>query len=258
MHGESESASEQPLVLPGIHRIGAAEPLTWLKKGWEDIKATHYRGVFYGAAFAVMGYLITWLYATQWQLTMGLIAGFFLMGPFLCTGIYDLSRQREQGETISLTRSLICWLRNTGSIAMFALLLTFLMIVWARLSVILFALFSSHDFPTLSGILTHVLSFDNLTFVLVWLGVGFVFASLVFAVGVVSAPMMLDQQCYTSNAVFTSVRCVISNPLPLYVWAFLVVVIIGFSLVTGFLPLLITAPLIGHASWHAYRALVVQ
>ena len=135
---------------------------------------------------------------------MGMMAGFFLMGPFICTGIYELSRQKERREELSLVRSWTAWFRNWKSIGFFAAMLTFFMIVWARVSVVLFALFASHDYPTVQSMLDQIISFQNIEFILVWMGVGFVFASLVL-----------------------------------------------------FMPLMvITAPLVGHATWHAYRELV--
>ncbi len=249
-------AEELPPPMPTINQLGADAPLEWLKRGWADLLATRFRGCFYGLVFILMGYAIVWVYATKWQLTMGLIGGFFLMGPFLCTGIYDLSRQREQNGKASLLQSLTCWSRNLSSLAFFAIILTFAMIVWARVSLILFALSSSTSFPTVKGVLSQIFSLNNPQFLLLWGGVGFIFASFVFAVGVVAAPMMLDRKSDTLMAVFSSVRSVITNPKAMYVWALMVVVIIGLSLVAGFLPLVITAPLVGHATWHAYRDLV--
>jgi hypothetical protein len=79
---------------PGRHR----RAVRWLARGWDDFRQTGMRGAFYGVVFALMGSLIALVYATRWQLTMGLTAGFFLIGPFVCTGIYELSRQRARGE----------------------------------------------------------------------------------------------------------------------------------------------------------------
>jgi uncharacterized membrane protein len=189
---------------------------------------------------------------------MGLTAGFFLMGPFICTGIYELSRQRERGEPLSLIKSWTAWFRNWKSIAFFAAMLTFFMVVWARVSVVLFALFAAHDYPTLQSILSQIVSERNLEFLLVWLGVGFVFASLVFAVSVVSVPLLLDRGTDTLEAVFASARALWANPMACLVWGLLIVALIGTSLFV-FMPLLvITAPWVGHATWRAYKGLVAQ
>ena len=79
-------------------RLPALAPLAWLAAGWDDFRSTGYRAAFYGLVFAAMGWAIGFVYETQWQLTMGLTAGFLLLGPFVCAGIYELSRQRERGE----------------------------------------------------------------------------------------------------------------------------------------------------------------
>jgi len=247
-----------PPRAPAVRRIGAGAPFQWLVRGWNDLVASGFRGVFYGAIFALMGLLISVVYAVRWQLTMGLTAGFFLLGPFVCTGVYELSRQLERGERVGLFATFTCWRRNLGAIAFFAAILTFVMIVWARVSVVIFALFSTAALPTLQDVILQILSLSNLEFVLVWGGAGFVFASLVFAISVVSIPLMLDRRTDTMVAIFTSVRTLFANALPLYLWALLIVVVIGASLLLWMLPLVITAPLIGHATWHAYRALLEQ
>ncbi len=236
--------------------VGSA--FQWLAQGWKDFMQTGMRGTYYGACFAVMGFAIVMVYGTLWQATMGLTAGFFLMGPFICTGIYELSRQRERGEPLSLIKSWTAWFRNWKSIAFFAAMLTFFMVVWARVSVVLFALFAAHDYPTLQSMLSQIVSERNLEFLLVWLGVGFVFASLVFAVSVVSVPLLLDRGTDTLEAVFASARALWANPTACLVWGLLIVALIGTSLFV-FMPLLvITAPWVGHATWRAYKGLVAQ
>ena len=154
----------------------------WLGQGWNDFMCSGMRAAYYGAFFALMGYAIGYIYGSFWQATMGVTAGFFLMGPFICCGVYDLSRQRDRGEPQSLVKSWFSWTRNWKSIAFFAAMLTFFMVVWARVSVVLFALFASHDYPSLQSMLGQIVSVQNLGFLLVWAGVGFVFASIVFAI----------------------------------------------------------------------------
>ncbi len=243
-------------LLPAGRNVPLGAPFRWLARGWADLRSTGFRGAFYGAVFVAMGFAIAAIYATRWQLTMGMIAGFFLVGPFVCTGIYELSRQRERAEPVDLAASFSCWRRNLGAIAFFAAILTFAMIVWARVSVVTFALFSNTDFPTMQGVIRQIFSFENPEFLLVWVGVGFVFATLVFAISVVSVPMMLDRRIDTMLSIFTSVRALFTNAAPLSLWAALIVLLIGASLLLWFVPLVLTAPLVGHATWHAYRDLV--
>jgi len=107
------------------------------------------------------------------------------------------------------------------------------------------------------SMITQIVSLRNLEFILVWLGVGSVFATLAFAVSVVSVPMLLDRPVDTMEAIFTSVQALWENLAACLVWAVLVVVLIGSALVF-FKPLLVLfAPWVGHATWKAYQALVV-
>lgn len=231
--------------------------LNWLKDGWSDMVATRFAGLFYGLIFTSIGYLLEFVYGTFWKASMGLTTGFFLMGPVICTGIYALSRQLQHGESISLTQSWTAWRVNWKSIGLFAVILTFLMIVWARVSVVLFALFASHDYPNLQNMLSQIVSLQNLEFMIVWTGVGAGFASLAFAISVVSIPMLLDRETDTMEAIFCSLTALWNNLWPCLVWAALVVLLIGISLFV-FKPLLIvTAPWVGHATWKAYQHLLV-
>jgi uncharacterized membrane protein len=232
-------------------------PLTWLIRGFADMRATYFAGCFYGLVFVILGYSLSLVYANFWKATMGLTASFFLLGPIVCTGLYDLSRQLQKGEGVSLQKSITAWLPNWKMMGFFAVILTFLMIVWARVSIVIFALFADHEYPHMESLISQIASFKNLEFLLVWASVGAIFASLAFAVSVVSVPMLLDRSIDTLEAIFTSANALWNNTLVCLVWAAMIVCLIGLALVF-FKPLLvITAPLIGHATWHAYQALVM-
>lgn len=232
--------------------------LSLLAEGANEMRATRFAGVAYGIIFVLMGYAIAIIYQHVWQMTMGLSAGFFLMGPFICCGIYELSRQRELNEKASLLGSVFCWSRNWKSIAFFAAILTFFMIVWARVSVVLFALLATHDYPNLNNMINKIMSADNLPFLLVWGLVGFVFSSIAFAISVVSVPMMLDRGADTIEAIATSAVALWSNPAAMLAWALVIVVLIGASLVFFLPALALTAPLIGHTTWKVYKAFVPE
>lgn len=238
---------------------GPMPPMTvfsLLARGASDMRATGFLGVAYGVVFVLMGYAVAILYQHVWQLTMGLTAAFFLLGPFICCGIYELSRQRERGERLNFGATLTCWMRNWKSVAFFAAILTFFIVIWVRVSVVLFALFATHNYPQLNDMLSKIISMDNLEFMAVWTAVGFVFASLVFAMSVVSMPMMLDRGSDTIESIAASAIALWNNPGAMLLWALTITVLIGASLVF-FLPLLaLTAPLVGHTTWQMYKALV--
>ena len=229
-----------------------------LVEGARDMRATGFAGVAYGIVFVLMGYAIAEVYRQVWQMTMGLTAAFFLMGPFICCGIYDLSRQKALTGKAALRASLSCWSRNWKSIAFFAATLTFFMIVWARVSVVIFALFAKHTYPTLTDMVGNILSGDNLAFLLVWGVAGLAFASLVFATSVVSMPMMLDRDADTMEAIGASAITLWNNTGAMLVWAGVITVLIGLSLVFFLPSLALTATLVGHTTWKVYKALVPE
>ncbi len=228
----------------------------WLSQGFDDMRATQFKGTYYGLVFTIVAYIISFIYETYWKATMGLTASFFLMGPIVCTGIYDLSRQLQNDGKASLIRSTTAWFRNWKSIGFFAVMLTFLMIIWVRVSIVLFALFASHEYPDMRSLIGQIVSFKNIEFLIAWMCVGSVFASLAFALSVVSVPMMLDRSCDTLEAIFTSANALWNNTLVCFVWAMCIVMLVGAALLFFKPMLIVVAPWVGHATWRAYQALV--
>jgi uncharacterized membrane protein len=210
----------------------------------------------YGACFALMGWLIAFTFRHAYEYASALVTGFFLVGPFLAIGLYDLSRRREQGEATRLAPTLTAWRTNAGAIGIFALVLTVILLLWARASLIVFALFYMQGMPTAAKFLEQIFSMDNLEFLFAYAVVGGFFAFLTFAVSVVSVPMMLDRHTDGVVAVLTSLRAFATNLPAMLVWAATIVVLVGAGFALAFAGLLVAVPLIGHATWHAYRALV--
>ena len=104
----------------------------------------------YGTAFALMGWLVWLVFRHAYQYTTALTAGFLLVGPFVCTGLYDISRRIERGQTVRLADTVAAWRANLGAFSLFALALTIIMLIWARASLVTFALFFSTGMPTLT------------------------------------------------------------------------------------------------------------
>lgn len=241
---------------PPIRTVTWRAPFNWLARGWQDLRAAPAASLFYGAVFALMGWSIHLAFRHLVEVTSALTAGFLLLGPFLATGLYEISRRRQRGESVALAPTLTAWRENIGAFSLFALGLTVIMLIWARASLVTFALFFSSGMPTLQNFFGQVISAEHLDFLLTYFAVGAVFAAIVFAVSVVSVPMMLDRGTDTVVAALTSVRALFANPGPLLLWAALVVVIVGLGFATLFVGLVIAVPLIGHATWHAYSDIV--
>lgn len=241
---------------PAIRTVPLAAPFDWLARGAADMRRAPTASLAYGMVFALMGLAIVAVFRGAYEYTSALIAGFLLVGPFLATGLYDISRRLEHERVARLADTTRAWRSNLGAFSLFALGLTILMLIWARAALVTFALFFSTGMPTLEGFLAQVLSIEHIDFVLTYLAVGGLFAAIVFAVSVVSVPMMLDRGTDTIVAAITSVRALFTNPLPLALWAALIVVIVGLGFATAFIGLVVAVPLVGHATWHAYRDLV--
>ncbi len=231
-------------------------PFGWLARGFADYRAHRLPSLFYGICFAVMGWCIAYTFQHAYEYVSALVTGFFLVGPFLAIGLYDLSRRRERGLPTRLAPTLNAWSANVGAIGVFTLVLVVILLVWARASLIVFALFYSGEMPTATTFVRQMLSPDNLEFLLAYIWVGGFFAILVFALSVVSVPMMLDRNTDGVVAALTSLKAFGANVPAMVVWGAMIVVLtaIGFALL--FVGLVVAVPVIGHATWHAYRALV--
>ncbi len=245
-------------TIPEVRIVGAAAPLRWLAAGWRDFRAHPLPSAFYGVCFATMGFLIYIVFQHAYPYVSALVTGFFLVGPFFAIGLYALSRRTERGEPPWLAPTLDAWAANKSAIGLFALVLGVILLVWARASLVVFALFFTQDIPDLKDLTGRIFAVDNLEFLLVYLGVGGFFAILVFAISVVSVPMMLDRNTDGIVAVLTSLKAASANVPAMIVWGLIIVVLVSLGFALWFVGLIVAVPVIGHATWHAYRELVVQ
>jgi uncharacterized membrane protein len=246
----------QKSLLPAVRIVRATEPFRWIAAGTRDLAAHPLPSLFYGACFAAMGWSIAVTFRHAYAYVSALVTGFFLVGPFLAIGLYELSRRRERGEPASLASSLIAWKANVGAIGIFALVLAVILLVWARASLIVFALFYTSEMPSLEGFLGQVVSLDNIEFLFAYVCVGGFFAVLTFAISVVSIPMMLDRDVDGIVAALTSLKTFAANVPAMIVWGLAIVVIVGAGFAIAFVGIAVAVPIVGHATWHAYRALV--
>ena len=249
-------ADPQSSALPGVRSVGATAPLHWLAAGARDFRAHPLPSLFYGTCFAVMGWLIAFTFRHAYEYVSALVTGFFLVGPFVAIGLYDLSRRRERGEPPWLAPTLDAWRGNASAIGVFTLVLTVILLVWARASLIAFALFYQGGMPTVATFVDQLVSLDNAEFLLAYACVGGFFAVLTFAISVVSVPMMLDRGTDGVIAVLTSLRAFGANVPAMLVWGAAIVALVGLGFALAFVGLVVAVPLVGHATWHAYRALV--
>ena len=240
-----------------LNPLAATAPFQWLKLGWRDFTRAPLLGLFYGACFAFMGGVLMLLFRHAPAYVLALSAGFLLVGPFLCLGLYDASRRLERHEPLSLGRSLLAWRTRTGTMAIFGAVLLVIEMLWARASLVVFAL-SFDGMPDFKGSLLALLDPQNLTFIVAYLIVGGLFATLIFACSVVAMPMILDRETDAISAGITSIRLCLAQPGVMLLWGLTITAIVVVALLPWFLGLLVAAPVLGHASWHAYRAAVAN
>ncbi len=254
----SISVVESSLGTPRVRIVSIEQPWEWLGAGWKDLWRAPLTSISYGLLFVIMGYLLVYLIEAQFQYALALTTGFLLAGPFLSMGLYDISRRLEAGEPATLEHALMAWQRNVLPILMFGGLIGLLMIVWARLSAILFGVIVGGGRHLIldSSVTQLFFSGSGLTFLIVFTLVGAIIATVVFIISVVSIPMMLDRKTDFVTAVLTSITAVRANPWTMVLWAVLITIFTGIGLITFYLGLAIVLPLIGHASWHAYQDIV--
>lgn len=250
---DTQQKTASPVTLKPL-RLG--DPFRWLAKGVQDLWVAPGIAVFYGVCFWCMALVLGWVFRTKPEYTMSLASGCLLVGPFLAMGLYDTSRRRGAGLKPQLSESLTCWDSHMGSMGMLVLVLVVLELLWGRTSLVVFAVFFNTGMPSTTGVLQAVFNPQNWSFVTVYALVGGAFAALVFSTSVVSIPMILDRDTDALTAGITSMRVVIENPAVMLLWGALITTIVALSLWFWGVGLLLAGPVLGFASWHAYKAAV--
>ena len=250
-----DSSAPPPAIR--LRSLGWRAPLNWLALGWRDFIRAPAIGLFYGACFMGMGWALLAVFEHTPAYTLALSAGFLLMGPFLCLGLYRVSQRLEAGEKPGFKDSLLAFETRSAQLAIFGLVLLVLEMLWGRATLVLFAL-SFDGLPDFKGSLLALLAPDNLPFIAAWAAVGALFAGLIFSVSVVSIPMILHRQTDAITAALTSLRLVFTQTGVMLAWAALIALLVGLALLPWFVGLLVVGPVIGHASWHAYREAVAD
>ena len=245
---------------PRIRQVPVDRPWAWLAAGWRDLLATHTLSLACGLIPVIAGWLaialLVWLDLPY--LVLPLSAGFFFVGPFLAVGLYEISRRRDAKQPVDRDGVFLAWRRNPDQLALMGALLLFIHLAWMRVAQLLFALFEWRSLQSWDRFADLVWSSSrSLPFFATGIVCGAVLAAAVFAIGAFSIPYLLDRR--DSNlfeAVATSVAAVRLNLRPMALWAVLIVFLVAVGMVPGLLGLAIVLPVVGHATWHAYRDIV--
>jgi uncharacterized membrane protein len=250
---------DRPVFLPEVREITLDHPWRWLAAGWDDLRSAPAVSLTYGMAFLLASYLMVWLlFSSDYFFYLpALMAGFFLLSPILAFGLYATSYKLQQGERPTLQAAVVAWRGNAFNLLALGLMLLMAFLIWLMLANMVYAIFHSGLTPTLDNFIPVLfLSGDNPAFFFAGIFSGGMIAFAVFCLTAISVPMLLERKSDVFSAVITSLRAVIQNPLPMLLWASLIVLFVGIGLVTFLVGLVLFIPLLGHASWHAYHDLV--
>jgi uncharacterized membrane protein len=250
------SGKQDPVVL----RIGAADVIEALGKGLRDFQAMPFYGLAIGALYAAGGNLIVLCatYLGMSYLTYPLAAGFALIGPFAAIALYDISRRREAGAPIKLG-DIYATLCSRTEIGWMAFVSLFIFLMWMyQVRFLMALLLGLHaSFASVRELLNVVLTTnEGLLFLAVGNLDGAVLSLILFSLTVVSFPLLLERDVDFVTAMITSVRAVVTSPVSMIGWAAMIVVLLILSTLPFFLGLMITLPVLGHATWHLYRRVV--
>jgi uncharacterized membrane protein len=185
--------------------------------------------------------------------------GFALVGPLVAIGCYEISKRRQNGEPLSVRAIFKPTIQSPGQVAIIGFILMLILIVWARLATLLFALASSarQPAPKLDFVAFALQTSEGLTMIAIGTVIGAILATIGFVVSVVSIPLAADKQVDAISAMLVSVVSVARNKKAMASYAFNIAILVAISLATGFIGLLFVFPWLGHATWHCYQDLII-
>jgi uncharacterized membrane protein len=259
-------SSSIPAVVPpirpdsGLRRhYPPSMALSWLAAGWRDLVTDPGPSLLYGlGVFIVSAAIVAGLFIFGWDyILFPAFAGFMVVGPILAIGLYEKSRRIAAREPVSLANMIFVRAVSAGQLWFTGVLLCLLMLLWMRAAVIIYALFFGLlPFPGLQHV-AAVLFATPVGWALLIVGsvVGALFAAFSFAISVFSVPRLLDEKVDALTAMGNSMSLVWNNLPVVLAWGLIVLVLFLFSLATGLLGLIVVFPLLGHGTWHAYRAI---
>ncbi|HOF51461.1 MAG TPA: DUF2189 domain-containing protein [Rhodoferax sp.] len=261
------STPRTPPSLPAVRTIGLMLPLSWLVLAWRDMARSGWISFAHGLALALAGAAIVAIAHQRFWLLAGALSGFLVVAPVLATSLYALSRALERGEKADLSVVLKTWLNWQNNhfnkwgndywcMVQFGALLALAATGWVLTSAALITLLAPVPIHTPLDFVHHVILAKNGWLFELWLMMGGIIAAPMFASSVVAMPLLLDRRVTLMQAILTSWQTVLFNPVPMAFWAALIMLFTLLGLGALLIGLVLVIPMLGHGSWHAYRALV--
>jgi uncharacterized membrane protein len=248
--------------MPQIRRIELSDLRDVLMRGLSDFGAYRTDVIFVCLIYPVAGLIIAQVTVrlAVLPLLFPLVFGFALLGPFAAAGLYEMSRRQEQGKPVSWVDAFRVYQSpQFAAIIKLGLLLTVVFLAWLAAAMLIYRVTLGPSMPTsAASFITDVFT-TQAGWAMIGLGVsvGFVFALVVLAISVVSFPLLLDRPVTVSTAINTSVRAVRLNPIPMLSWGLIVAVSLALGMIPFLIGLVVVMPVLGHATWHLYRKVVI-
>ena len=253
----SSAAADAAPSIP-VREVRLAQPLDWLRRGLEDLRRCPGPGLAHGAASALFGLGLVWLAGNQFWVLAGAFSGFLIVAPIVATGLYAISMALERGERPTLATAWHVWRGQDARLMRFGILLALAGTGWVLTSASLVTSFATLPVLRPVDFIYHVVLDHKSWLFELWLMLGALLAAPVFASSVVAIPLLLERRHVSVlQAVLTSWHAVLASPAALAFWAGLLVVITLVGMATFLVGLVVVVPWLAHASWHAYRDLVL-
>lgn len=261
-----QADSDYPIQVAGpgqvglpVRRVPLDAPWDWIARGWRDLCALPVASLTYGAIFSALAWIfllaLNALEATAMIPVMA--AGFLLIAPLAAAGLYEMSRRLEKGEPVTARAVFDACLSAIGRLGFFGIVLFFAFFIWVELAFLLLSLFLGEVALPAPSQFIHTMLFTNAGLGLLFIGTltGGLLAAVVFSISSVAVPLLLAKDVDAVTAMATSVRATSLNAGPMLLWAAIIAgyMVLGFA--TLFIGLIVIFPLLGHATWHAFRAL---
>lgn len=236
------------------------QPWVWLAAGWRDLWNKPGISIAYGLLATVTGGLIAigMVAAGLEALIPVLAGGFILVGPIAAVGLYEKSRRLAAHLPVTLMDTLRAVVRAAPRLSLFAACLLIIYLIWIRIAFLLLMLFlGTHALPPARDFVqTLLFTPHGLGLLVTGTAAGAALATAVFSISAISIPMLVDRQVDAFTAMGKSIEAVVTNPRPMLLWAALIAGFIALGLATLGVGLVFAFPLIGHATWHAYKDLM--
>lgn len=252
----SVSLGRHQLLHVEIRHVPALQSLEWLRRGWDDLRYFGRASLAQGAMIAILGAVLLILFSTHTYLIVAAVSGYLLVGPIMTTELCELSRRREAGLSSGAAPPQPVT-RDANSLFRFGAALGIIALLWFIASATMLETTLHTSTPSLGvalwGSFTDAVSRPEL---FGYIASGAVLAAIVFTLSIVAVPLIIDRHASATDAIWTSARVTFANLPAMLVWAALIVGLTALGFVTLLIGMVVVAPLLGHATWHAYRDLV--